>query len=227
MILTRGTKDTMTSPTLTHMHTHSHNRSCRVCGLHSSLQPSPAVARRRRIHHQECGQMLDLRDCSGSQLWRSQRSVYCQYTLSILSVYCHRYIYLQMLYICVPSFLPYTPIELPYNDYFEYYGPDFKLHISPTNMTNQNTPEYLNKIKSANRLRKNFIDRLQNKVSILVYESVGSYDIGQYCTCIYIIIYTSHYSSSLFCVGLDCLRICDSFHMLPVFLCRVRFKKFS
>ena len=37
--------------------------------------------------------------------------------------------------------------ELPYNDYFEYFGPDFKLHISPTNMTNQNTREYLNKIK--------------------------------------------------------------------------------
>ena len=39
--------------------------------------------------------------------------------------------------------------ELPYNDYFEYFGPDFKLHISPTNMTNQNTPEYLDKIKLA------------------------------------------------------------------------------
>jgi len=38
--------------------------------------------------------------------------------------------------------------ELPYNDYFEYYGPDFKLHISPSNMTNQNTPEYLDKIKT-------------------------------------------------------------------------------
>lgn len=37
--------------------------------------------------------------------------------------------------------------ELPYNDYFEYFGPDFKLHISPSNMTNQNTPEYLEKIK--------------------------------------------------------------------------------
>ncbi|XP_013405014.1 probable histone deacetylase 1-B isoform X2 [Lingula anatina] len=36
--------------------------------------------------------------------------------------------------------------ELPYNDYFEYYGPDFKLHISPSNMANQNTPEYLDKI---------------------------------------------------------------------------------
>ena len=32
------------------------------------------------------------------------------------------------------------PNELPYNDYFEYYGPDFKLHISPSNMANQNTP---------------------------------------------------------------------------------------
>ncbi|PAV59569.1 hypothetical protein WR25_01834 [Diploscapter pachys] len=33
--------------------------------------------------------------------------------------------------------------ELPYNDYFEYFGPDFKLHIAPSNMTNQNTKEYL------------------------------------------------------------------------------------
>jgi len=39
-------------------------------------------------------------------------------------------------------------VELPYNDYFEYYGPDFKLHISPSNMANQNTAEYLDKIKT-------------------------------------------------------------------------------
>ena len=37
--------------------------------------------------------------------------------------------------------------ELPYNDYFEYFGTDFKLHISPSNMTNQNTNDYLEKIK--------------------------------------------------------------------------------
>lgn len=37
--------------------------------------------------------------------------------------------------------------ELPYNDYFEYYGPDFKLHVSPSNMPNQNSIEYLDKIK--------------------------------------------------------------------------------
>jgi histone deacetylase 1/2 len=37
--------------------------------------------------------------------------------------------------------------ELPYNDYFEYYAPDFKLHITPSNMENLNTPEYLDKIR--------------------------------------------------------------------------------
>lgn len=40
------------------------------------------------------------------------------------------------------------PNELPYNDYFEYFGPDFKLHISPSNMTNQNTNEYLRRSNS-------------------------------------------------------------------------------
>jgi histone deacetylase 1/2 len=39
------------------------------------------------------------------------------------------------------------PNELPYNDYFEYFGPDFKLHIQATNMVNQNSGEYLDKIK--------------------------------------------------------------------------------
>lgn len=36
--------------------------------------------------------------------------------------------------------------ELPFNDYFEYYGPDYKLEVRPSNMHNANTPEYLNKI---------------------------------------------------------------------------------
>lgn len=40
------------------------------------------------------------------------------------------------------------PNELPYNDYFEYFGPDFKLHISPSNMSNTNSSEYLEKIRA-------------------------------------------------------------------------------
>jgi len=38
--------------------------------------------------------------------------------------------------------------DLPYNDYFEYYGPDFHLHITPTNMSNQNSNEYLDSVKT-------------------------------------------------------------------------------
>mmetsp|Transcript_25477 Transcript_25477/g.35754 ORF Transcript_25477/g.35754 Transcript_25477/m.35754 type:complete len:540 (+) Transcript_25477:118-1737(+) len=39
------------------------------------------------------------------------------------------------------------PDELPYNDYIEYYGPDFRLYIPPTNMENQNTKDQLEKYK--------------------------------------------------------------------------------
>ncbi|VDO66555.1 unnamed protein product, partial [Onchocerca flexuosa] len=38
--------------------------------------------------------------------------------------------------------------ELPYNDYFEYYSSDFKLHIVPSNMVNLNTPDHLQKMQS-------------------------------------------------------------------------------
>ena len=35
------------------------------------------------------------------------------------------------------------PDELPYNDFFEYYGPDYRLHITPSNMENLNDKRYL------------------------------------------------------------------------------------
>lgn len=40
------------------------------------------------------------------------------------------------------------PDELPFNDYFEYYGPDYTVTVPPSNMANQNTPEYLHKLKT-------------------------------------------------------------------------------
>ncbi|KAL1926372.1 hypothetical protein VTP01DRAFT_5893 [Rhizomucor pusillus] len=39
-----------------------------------------------------------------------------------------------------------TKVELPYNDYFEYYGPEYKLDVPSNNMANHNTREYLEKI---------------------------------------------------------------------------------
>ncbi|KAM3172130.1 Histone deacetylase 1 [Hymenolepis weldensis] len=40
------------------------------------------------------------------------------------------------------------PNDLPYNDYYEYFGPEFKLHISPSNTPNMNSPEYIDRVKS-------------------------------------------------------------------------------
>ncbi|CAM9629621.1 unnamed protein product, partial [Sphacelaria rigidula] len=36
---------------------------------------------------------------------------------------------------------------LPYNDYFEYYGPDYRLHMPTSNMENMNKPETLEETK--------------------------------------------------------------------------------
>ncbi|KAI8328467.1 hypothetical protein EDC96DRAFT_530536 [Choanephora cucurbitarum] len=41
-----------------------------------------------------------------------------------------------------------TEEELPYNNYFEYYGPEYKLDVPANNMTNHNTREYLDHIIS-------------------------------------------------------------------------------
>lgn len=35
--------------------------------------------------------------------------------------------------------------QLPYNDYLEYFGPDYRLHIEPSNTSNYNSREYLDK----------------------------------------------------------------------------------
>lgn len=39
------------------------------------------------------------------------------------------------------------PEAIPFNDYFEYYGPDYSLQVPANNMTNLNSSEYLEKCK--------------------------------------------------------------------------------
>ncbi|KAF4288094.1 hypothetical protein KXV89_005839 [Aspergillus fumigatus] len=38
--------------------------------------------------------------------------------------------------------------ELPYNDYYEYFAPDYELDVRPSNMDNANTKDYLDKIRA-------------------------------------------------------------------------------
>lgn len=37
--------------------------------------------------------------------------------------------------------------KLPYNEYYEYFGPDYTLHVEPHPMENQNSPRDLEKIR--------------------------------------------------------------------------------
>jgi len=36
---------------------------------------------------------------------------------------------------------------MPNNEYYEYYGPDYDLDVKASNMTDHNTPKYLEKLK--------------------------------------------------------------------------------
>ncbi|CAI7844451.1 unnamed protein product, partial [Closterium sp. NIES-54] len=39
--------------------------------------------------------------------------------------------------------------RMPFNDYYEYFGPDYTLHITPSNMENQNSRAYLDSVREA------------------------------------------------------------------------------
>ena len=38
--------------------------------------------------------------------------------------------------------------DLPFNDYYDYFGPDYSLHLPVSNMENLNSKEYLNRTKT-------------------------------------------------------------------------------
>jgi histone deacetylase 1/2 len=58
--------------------------------------------------------------------------------------------------------------NLPPNDYIEYFGPEYRLHFTPSNMENQNDKEYVEKIK---------IKVLQNLMKIVPAPSVPFHNV--------------------------------------------------
>lgn len=50
----------------------------------------------------------------------------------------------------VSSSSPFTPYatEIPVNEYYEYFGPDYELDVKCSNMEDLNTPGYLERIKN-------------------------------------------------------------------------------
>ncbi|BBN00439.1 histone deacetylase 1/2 [Marchantia polymorpha subsp. ruderalis] len=57
--------------------------------------------------------------------------------------------------------------KMPYNDYYEYFGPDFNLHVAPSNMENQNSRNYIESIRD--RLLEN-LSKLHAVPSVQFHE---------------------------------------------------------
>ena len=53
------------------------------------------------------------------------------------------------------SILTYSSAEIPVNEYYEYFGPDYKLDVRSSNMEDLNGREYLDRVRSivTDRLR--------------------------------------------------------------------------
>lgn len=49
--------------------------------------------------------------------------------------------------LCRLSRIGLNQTEIPNNEYYEYYGPDYELDVRASNMTDQNTREYLDKLR--------------------------------------------------------------------------------
>lgn len=66
---------------------------------------------------------------------------------TLLSLHC-RYVSHDLISEVPPSPpRPRSQDMLPYNDYFEYYGPDYRLHMPTSNMENMNKRETLEEVR--------------------------------------------------------------------------------
>lgn len=57
--------------------------------------------------------------------------------------------------------------KMPLNEYYEYFGPDYTLHVAPSNMENKNTNRQLDEIRS--RLLEN-LTKLRHAPSVQFQE---------------------------------------------------------
>ena len=69
--------------------------------------------------------------------------------------------------------------DLPYNDFFEYYAPDFKLHLTPSSMADTNKREHLDNI--TNRVLQN-LKHLQGAPSVQMHPIPPDWVIGKQMT---------------------------------------------
>lgn len=97
------------------------HRSCKLCRICAQVWGTCLSLGRWRIHDAKCGPGMGIRN-------RTSRGPACRtwYTSTGTS----------------------TNIDLPYNDYYDYFSPTYTLTVPANNMENLNSREYLHKIMS-------------------------------------------------------------------------------
>ncbi|KAH1094671.1 hypothetical protein GYH30_040105 [Glycine max] len=76
---------------------------------------------------------------------------------------------------------------MPQHKYYEYFGPDYTLHVGPSNMENKNSRHLLEEIRS--KLCEN-LSKLQHAPSVQFQERPLDSDLGEvnlYCLIFYFI----------------------------------------
>jgi histone deacetylase 1/2 len=66
--------------------------------------------------------------------------------------------------------------KMPVNDYYEYFGPDYTLHVAPSNMENKNTRHQLDDIRS--KLLDN-LSKLRHAPSVQFQERVPDTEVPE------------------------------------------------
>ena len=77
--------------------------------------------------------------------------------------------------------------KMPQHKYYEYFGPDYTLHVGPSNMENKNSRHLLEEIRS--KLCEN-LSKLQHAPSVQFQERPLDSDLGEvnlYCLIFYFI----------------------------------------
>ncbi|KAF7810717.1 Histone deacetylase 19 [Senna tora] len=67
--------------------------------------------------------------------------------------------------------------KMPQHEYYEYFGPDYTLHVAPSNMENKNSHHLLDEIRS--RLL-DYLSKLQHAPSVQFQERPPDSDLGEY-----------------------------------------------
>jgi hypothetical protein len=91
---------------------------------------------------------------------------------------------------------------MPINDYYEYFGPDYTLHVAPSNMENKNSQHQLDDIRS--KLLDN-LSKLRHAPSVQFQERPPDTELPEVSNCASIVNRNLTYVSlsSLICIKYD------------------------